>query len=127
MNNNTNRTSLFNRIKNYSDFCKEFKIKEFKESDFLFLPKLQRIKAFNYHKIQNIVQFLNGKWRIDWTNSNQQKRYPYFIYNTGSGLGVYCSGVSCDCYFGQVAYFKDKETSDFVGKTFLDIYIELSK
>jgi hypothetical protein len=100
---------LFNKVKNYDDVCKE--LNEPRES----CP---------YKKIKQIEKLFNGSWIKNWLDKNQQKWYPYFEF-TGSDLVFYrsfCYHCSSD---GQVAYYKDKKTSDFVGKTFLKEYQDI--
>lgn len=102
--------TLFNKIKNYSDVCKELYEKE---------------ETCPIKKIKQIERLFNSFWKKDWKNKNQEKWYPYFEYTSSGGLVFYSSSY---CYFstyGPVAFYKDKETSDFVGKTFLDIYKEI--
>lgn len=77
-----------------------------------------------YKKIKQIEKLFNGSWIKDWKNKNQSKYYPYFEI-TGSGLVSFGSLYVGYCLHGQVAYFKDNQTSIFVGKTFIDIYEEL--
>ncbi len=120
------KDTLFDVVKDYTTFCKAVKIKELSVKDFKFLPEDEQVKAFNYHKIKNIEKYFNGTWVKDWNNSSQPKYYPYFNY-TSQGL-VFADSTYDHCdYYGRVAFFKDKQTSDFVGKTFPDIYKELSK
>src|SRR3990167_397182 len=115
-------TTLFEQIKNYSDVCKKLDIEELDENDFKFLPKEKRAKQLSYHKIQNIATLFNGSWKPDWNISNQSKYYPYFQNKVGVGLVFDCSSYGyCSCS-GAVSFYKDEETSNFIGKTFVDIY-----
>lgn len=104
-------TNLFETIRNYSDVCIELCIKEKTIHDF------DNLKEFRYHQIQNIAKLFNG-------DSINNYYYPYFT-RSGSALVFYysCDGGS-DCG-GHVAYYKDRQTSDFVGKLFIDIYNDL--
>ena len=117
--------SLF-QVKNYSDLCKKTKTKELVISDFSFLPKEQQEKALAYHQIQTIEKLYNGDWIKNFRDRNQEKWYPYF---DGSGRGLVFLYSSCSYYVfsGLVADFKDEKTSNFVGKTFIDIYKVLAK
>lgn len=101
---------LFSII-NYSEVCKELKEKE---------------EICPYKKIKQIEKLFNGTWVKDLANRSQLKYYPYFEYNNSGGL-VFDDSVSHSYYSdGQVAFYKDKLTSDFVGKTFIDIYKEIN-
>jgi hypothetical protein len=101
--------TLFDVIKNYSDVCKQ-----------LCEPE----QSCPYQKLKQIERLFNGDWRKDWSNFNQYKYYPYFSL-TGVGLVFDVSDFDCSGSGGRVAYFKDKQTSDFVGRTFVDIYRQL--
>lgn len=116
-----NKISLFDKVKNYSDVCSILNTRILTIEDFSFLPENERLRALNFHKVKNIEKLFNGKWILNWKDSKQQKWYPYFtIGNNGLGFG----GSLChrDYSYGSVGYFLDEKTSDFVGKTFLDIY-----
>lgn len=117
--------NLFVDIKNYSDVCKELKLKELTTKDFDFLPKDQQEKALAFHQIKNIETLFNGDWKKDWNNRNQVKYYPYFE-NKVTGGWVFLSSSEYYYYsLGQVAFYKDKITSDFCGRTFIEIYKKL--
>lgn len=105
-------------IKKYSEVCIELCIIEKTRCDF------DSLQEYRYHQIKNIEKLFNRDWVKDFMNMNQYKYYPYFRM-TGSGL-VFCSSYFdyCGCD-GQVSYFKDKKTSDYIGNTFLDIYKDL--
>lgn len=98
-------------ITSYSEVCKELKEKE---------------ETCPYKKIKQIEKLFNGSWIKDWTNRNQAKYYPYFEYQSAGGLVFFVSLCLYYCSYGQVAFYKDKATSDYVGKTFIDIYKELN-
>jgi hypothetical protein len=109
------------KISDYSNICKVLKVKVLTEKDFSFLPKEQRKKAFYFNKIQNLVRYFNGDWIADWNNPNQPKYYPYFDKRSGGWVFV-GSLCGCVCSCAVVGFYKDEETSTYVGKTFLDIY-----
>ena len=100
--------NLFDKIKNYSDVCKELNERE--ESD--------PIK-----KIKQIAKLFNGDWRVNF-NGSQRNWYPYFHYS-GGGCRFDGSGCRDVRFYGMVSYYKDEKTSNFVGKTFSDVYMEL--
>ncbi len=118
--------SLIGSITTYKQVCKALDIEELTLSDFSFLPTEDRKKTLAFHKLQQIAKLFNGNWKPDWKNTNQNKYYPYFNMDSG-GLGFSGSDF---CYSGcdsSVVYFKDKETSDYVGKTFLSIYKDFNE
>lgn len=114
------KISLFDRVKNYSDVCKELGVEELTIDSFTFLPKEQRLKALAYHQIQNIRKLFNGKWKVKW-DGKQKNWYPWFEIKA-SGLVFGDSAGSVGVSGTVVCYYKDQETSHFIGKTFLDIY-----
>lgn len=104
--------SLFDRIKDYSDVYKELNEEE---------------KQSPFDKIKQIERLFNGSWKKDRNNINQEKWYPYFYIVSGS---LVFSVSSCrhhrsSIFSGQVGFYKDEKTSDFIGKTFIKIYEEI--
>ena len=77
-----------------------------------------------YKMIKQIEKLFNGNWVKDWNNKNQSKWYPYYE-QTGSGLVFSYSASYCTRFPGQVAFYKDKKTSDHIGKYFIDVYKKL--
>jgi hypothetical protein len=118
--------SLIGSITTYKQVCKALNIEELTLSDFSFLPTEDRKKTLAFHKLQQIAKLFNGDWKPDWKNTNQNKYYPYFNAASG-GLGFSDSGSCFFSCFSSVVYFKDKETSDYVGKTFLSIYKDFNE
>lgn len=117
--------SNFKKIKDYPDVCDALGIDELNENDFKFLPKEQRKKQLALHKLQNIETLLNDGWVKDWKNQSQYKYYPYFAVSSDGGLVFDSCGSYSSCFGDAVGLFKDKETAEFVGKTFKDIYKDL--
>lgn len=93
----------------YSEVCKELKEKE---------------ETCPYKMIKQIEKLFNVNWVKDWDNKNQSKWYPYYE-QTGSGLVFFSSDSFYYCFGGQVAFYKDKKTSDHIGKYFIDVYKKL--
>ncbi len=116
------KISLFDRIKSYSDICDELKERELLLSDFSFLPEQDREKSLAYNKIQQIARLFNQGWVPDWSDTNQNKWYPYYEYKTSLGLGFCSSTYGFWSLDGLVAYYQTQEISDFVGKLFIDLY-----
>ena len=101
---------LFENIKSYNDVC-----------HYLHEP----LESLPYLQIKQIEKLFNGNWVKNFSN-NQENWYPYFEYKKSSG----CLGFGSSHYFdslsrGQVAFYKSKKISDFIGKTFIDIYNKL--
>ena len=43
-------------------------------------------------KIKTIIKAFNQGWVADYSNSDQYKYYPYWIYKVGSGFSLHCVG-----------------------------------
>ena len=78
-----------------------------------------------YRKIKQIEKLFNRGWIKDWSDKNQYKYYPYYTIDGSGGLVFNRSGCNCGLFTGQVAFYKDKETSDHIGKNFINIYKEI--
>lgn len=117
-----------NDISNIKDFKDILKISDKKLKDVLIYesPKnKQEVKINALCKIMLISEVLNNGWKIDWSNHNQYKYYPYFK-NYGSGLvfdGYYYHGSYC---VSGVAFYKNSDLATFAGKTFLKEYNEFN-
>lgn len=96
-------------IKTYSEVCVELKEDE---------------QICPYKKIKQIEKLFNGDWKKDWNNKNQYKYYPYYKIENNS-LVFLGSVYSYGCPVGQVGFYKDQKTSDYVSKTFISIYKEI--
>lgn len=106
-----NSVDLFT-INNYTKVCKQLGIVEKK------LENFDSLKEYRYHQILNIQKLFNG-------DNTTNYYYPYFR-RLGSGLVFnYSTDYHSYIYFGQVTYYKNREISDFIGKTFIDIYTDL--
>ncbi len=78
-----------------------------------------------YKKIKQIEKLYNGDWKKDWNNFDQRKHYPYFNFKASLGVVGFNGSYDAGYYsHGQVAFYKDQKTSDYVGKTFWLIYKE---
>lgn len=117
--------SLFDNVKEVKDVYDELNENEPTEADFDFLPKEIRKKLLAYTHFKNIERLFNGDWKPNWKNTSEYKYYPWFK-NENSGL-VFGSSY-CDLwgFVGSVAYFKDEQTSNYVGKTFINLYKEIN-
>lgn len=101
--------NLFSKINNYYDICENLR---------------EATESCPYKQIKQIEKLFNGSWKIDLTNPNQKKWYPYFVIKN-SGLVFYYSSYHSGSFHGLVAFYKDEETANFVGKKFIDIYKRL--
>lgn len=110
-------------IKTYKEVCKVLGEQEYTENDFENTYDCEKLLAFA--QLKQIERLYNGNWVKDWSNKNQYKYYPYFTLNSSGGLVFYGSYSYSDGWCGQVGFFKDQKTSDYIGKTFISIYEKL--
>lgn len=123
---------LIDRIETYADACQDLGINPLTISDFSYLPERDRESSYAYHQLTIIARVLNEGWEPDYSDSNQYKYYPYFVWNDSASGG---SGFSfCDYYYGRDfskvgsrLVFKSSELAAFAGKKFLSIYNQFLK
>lgn len=74
--------------------------------------------------LELIIEVLNEGWEPDYSNSNEQKWYPYFEYNKRTGRFSYSGYVYDNVYsfVGSRLVFKNRALAEFAGKLFIDIY-----
>ena len=72
-------------------------------------------------KIELIKEVVNQ----GWVESYKYKYYPWFNFGSGGFLFV-GSGSRCSDFVSGLAFYKTKEISSFVGKTFLKEYKEFA-
>lgn len=99
--------NLFSKINNYYDVCENLR---------------EAPESCPYKQIKQIEKLFNGSWKIDLTNPNQKKWYPYFEIKKNFEVFYYASYCHLSSFCGQIAFYKDEETASFVGKKFIDIY-----
>lgn len=109
------------RIKTYEDACREL--------DIPLAP--ERCKGMTkdelaYYSLKVIAKALNEGWEPDWTNSNEYKYWPWFVYNQHSaGFGcVYANytATTKTTYIGSQLCFKTRELAEYAGNTFEGLY-----
>jgi len=106
----------------YSKVCKALNEKEYTLKDFEFLSEEYRERQLATVQIHQIEKFFNQGWKADFKNRDQYKYYPYFEFEASGGVRFVGSHYFRYLFDGTVAFYKDQKTSDFVGKTFIDIY-----
>ena len=115
---------LQKRIRSYQDICAELGVEEVKEESLMLLEPITRKKTLAFLKIQNICKCFSGSWIPDFNNTSENKYYPYFYKKSGRWV-FHGSGSDGGCFIGAVGFYKNREDSDFCGKLFQDIYIDL--
>jgi hypothetical protein len=118
---------LADRIESYADACAEVGITPLTMSDFSALPETDRESSYAYHQLTIIARALNEGWVPDYSDGNQYKYYPYFVWDNkaagGSGFSFYryCYDVSFSDV-GARLVFKTSELATHAGKKFISIY-----
>lgn len=122
------KVDIKDRIKTYEDACEELGIKPIKIDNDL-IPQCQNAKDraanYAYHQLTIIARALNEGWEPDWSNSGENKYYPYFLYNAGAGSGFAyfdCGYVHSYSVVGSRLVFKSSALAIYAGKQFTDIY-----
>lgn len=117
--------NLFKDCKTYSAVCLELGEQEITKSDFVEeLGEELILKLVKIARIKQIGKLFNGDWIIDWENLNQYKYYPYFKKTPSGGWLFVSSAYRSSLSYGQVAFFKDQKTSDFIGTNFKEYFID---
>lgn len=129
-----NKTELKNQVEKLKKELLELEL-QIEKSDQIDLFKIDTYdkvcKALNkdketcpYRVIKDIEKLFNQGWKPNWSNS-EYKWYPYFSFGSFGGFSFRSSGYCCSGFTGECAYYKDKETSNYIGKTFLQEYKNL--
>lgn len=115
--------NLIDKIKTYQDVCDILK---------------EEPKKTAYDKIKQIEKLFNQGWIKNWEDKTQYKYYPYYtidspgflVFDSSLGAGGFRAEVAfcfrLGSFSAEVAFYKNREVSDYVGKTFIDIYQELA-
>ena len=113
---------LIGSVSTYKEVCKILEEKELTICDFNHLPEYMRVKQLAIAKLIQICKLFNGIWKLNWKDCNQRKWRPYFdLWSSGwvfTGSYSYIYNNS----HAEVVYFESEEISNYIGKTFLDIY-----
>jgi hypothetical protein len=112
------------RVRNYADACAVLGVEPIVDE---VLQKLGFTKdEIAYRKLKTIGEALNEGWRPDWTNSNEYKYWPWFVYNQHSaGFGCAYSihtATHTYTYICSRLCFKTLELAAYAGKTFEGLY-----
>ena len=63
----------YKEIKSYEDACKVLGVQPISENAVAAFPKEDRKSMLAYHKLTIIARAINGGWKPDWKNQNQNK------------------------------------------------------
>jgi hypothetical protein len=121
-----------NLVTSYADACNLVGIQPLTISDFSYVPEEDQEATYAYHQITIIARALNQGWKPDYSNGNETKYYPYFIWSDSAAGGP---GFSYDdfrfdnsCSFvGARLVFKSEDLAEYAGKQFVSIYNQFLK
>lgn len=112
------------RVKTYADACAVLGIEPMNET---VLAKLGFTKdEIAYRKLKTIAEALNEGWRPDWANSNENKYWPWFVYNTANA-GFSCANTNytasdTHANVGSRLCYKTRELAAYAGRQFEGLY-----
>lgn len=117
---------LMDRIQTFEDACNDQGLKAkdvipFSEKDLT--TEQQAVNA--YAQLRVIAKSLQGGFVADFTNSNQQKWFPYFRFE--AGVGFVFDGTSYDStytltYVGSRLCFPNSEIAEYFGNQFIELH-----
>lgn len=104
------------RIKTYEEALERLGIKHFDESGLT--PD-----EVAYKKLKIITEALNDGWIADWNDSDQRKYAPWFDTSSVFVFNVaYYYYSHANAGYAYRLCFRDSETSEYAGRTFIDLY-----
>lgn len=75
-----------------------------------------------YKKLKLIAAALNERWIPDWSDDEQYKYYPWFIWK-GSGFSFFSVGYLYGfSHLGSRLCFRTRELAEYAGTHFLELY-----
>lgn len=93
------------------------------------MPKQFQQAIVNLTKLMIIAAAVNGSWKPDWNNSDEEKWFPWFDMEVDkrNPSGFLFGDSGCDCSAsgsagGSRLCFVSEEASDFVGKHYEDLW-----
>ncbi len=104
-------------IDGYKTACKILNVKEEFEAS-----NITQLKTIA--KAANFIENGYKPHKFNW-NDNSSKYYPYFRNEAGGGVVFHVSYGDCSNSHGQVAYFINKKTSDYIGRKFIHLYLAI--
>lgn len=115
-------------ITTYEEVCKALNERQIENDSFdstnQILNKSVIKRLIATYKLEQIERLFNQNWKKDWNNQNQYKYYPYFKKELGGWVFCLVTDGSVRS-LAAVAYYKDRQTAEYVGKTFINIYKDI--
>ena len=117
-------------IASFEEACKKEGLNPEDETPFKNPSNGRQLAVNAAAKLFIISKSLNGDWVADWDNWDQYKYYPWFDMRTSAagGSGFSYAGFDCDAggsFVGSRLVYKDRQTAEYAGKQFIDIYRDL--
>lgn len=117
---------IIDRIKTYEDACADLGLDPIDELPFTIAKNARQEAANAFTMLDIISEVLLENAKIDWTDSDQEKWYPYFNnYTSGSGFrfgGAAFGGANAGAGGGARLCLDTQEKAMYFGKQFIDIW-----
>lgn len=115
------------RIKTFEDACVDQKLDPKKVLPYIGTKLTIEQQVINtYAMLRIIAKSLRGNWNPDWTNSNENKWYPWFQYKrASSGFVVVDTDYVCAhalTYVGSRLCFPTSELAKYFGEQFIELH-----
>ena len=114
------------KIKTFEEACKALN-QDPTLPEYPMLSEAEKKAAIAHYKLVIIARALNGNWKPDWTNWNENKYFPWFDFRGGRFVFRL---VGCDytlSYLGSRLCFRTRELAEYAGKHFEDLYNQFLK
>lgn len=119
--------NIMEAVKSYEDACELDGIQPLSIENFAFLPEEDREYHFAEHQYTVINRVLCEGWVPDYSNDDQIKCYPYFIWDQqaagGPGFSSYdFTYVSSLSFVGARRVYPNADLAIYAGKQFIAIH-----
>jgi len=111
------------KIKTFEEACKALN-QDPTLPEYPMLSEAEKKAAIAHYKLVIIARALNGNWKPDWTNWNENKYFPWFDFRGGRFVFINVYYNCTNSNLGSRLCYKDEETAEYVGRTFTDLYHE---
>lgn len=118
---NNLKSNVTERVKSVQDACYELRI-----SYVDFITSLRGLSpdTYAYECLKMITKALNGEWKVDYLDKTQQRWFPRFTLSSSGFAFLAASYIYSYPSAGGASrlLFKNKETAEYAGKKFIDLY-----
>jgi len=113
---------ITDRIKTYEDACADTGETPVDEKQMKAAGFTQ--DEIDYRKIKTVTKALVGYWKADWSNSDQQKWYPFFRLSCAGFVFGDAGYIFSDARAGSASRlcFPNDELATYAGKQFTELY-----